>query len=125
MQAADYGEGVTHVIYPVSIGSSRHQIVVDDVDYMLRPHHQLILNNNHYSQYSMMPKGQASVALASDPSIRRSHVSPDQLINRPDGDLVKTVGDIFTYAVSLAARSPGGKADTIGGQVWRQSRMLL
>jgi hypothetical protein len=52
------------------------------------------------TQTSMMPKGQASVALASDPTIRRSHVSPDKLINRPDGDLVTTVGDIFTYAVS-------------------------
>ena len=48
----------------------------------------------------MMPKGQATVALASDSTIRRSHVSPDKLINRPDGDLVTTVGDIFTYAVS-------------------------
>lgn len=48
-----------------------------------------------------MPKGQATVALASDSTIRRSHVSPDKLINRPDGDLVTTVGDIFTYAVRL------------------------
>ena len=46
-------------------------------------------------------RGQATVALTSDPTVRRSHISPDELINRPDGDLVVTVVDIFTYAVSL------------------------
>jgi hypothetical protein len=63
----------------------------------------------------MMPKGQASVALASDPTIRRSHISPDKLINRPDGDLVSTVGDIFTYAVNSTFLRTGGEADDIGG----------
>lgn len=51
----------------------------------------------------MFPKRVASVPLVSDTSIRRSHISPDELLTRPDGDLVKTVGDIFPYAVRLAS----------------------
>ena len=77
---------------------------------------KLLLIN--YIQTSMMPKGQATVPLASDLTIRRSHVSPDKLINRPDGDLVITVGDIFTYAVSPIPRGHCGKADGIGRQIW-------
>lgn len=49
----------------------------------------------------MMPKRMATVVLATDPSVRRSHISPDKLITRPDGELITTVGDIIPYAVSL------------------------
>ena len=41
----------------------------------------------------------ACVPLKSDPSIRRSHLSPDELLSRPAGDNVKIVGDIFSYTV--------------------------
>lgn len=50
-----------------------------------------------------MPKRTATVPLATDTSIRRSHISPDQLLTRPDGELVTTVGDIFPYAVSCVS----------------------
>ncbi|OCF41417.1 hypothetical protein I317_04808 [Kwoniella heveanensis CBS 569] len=39
----------------------------------------------------------ATVQLASDPSIRRSHLSPETLVTRPTGDEVTVVGDIFSY----------------------------
>ncbi|CAD6570100.1 MAG: long-chain fatty acid-CoA ligase [Tremellales sp. Tagirdzhanova-0007] len=39
----------------------------------------------------------ACVPLKTDPSIRRSHLSPDKLLSRPAGDNVKIVGDIFSY----------------------------
>ncbi|WVF70822.1 hypothetical protein IAT40_005616 [Kwoniella sp. CBS 6097] len=39
----------------------------------------------------------ATVQLASHPSIRRSHLSPDRLVTRPAGDEVTVVGDIFSY----------------------------
>jgi hypothetical protein len=46
----------------------------------------------------------ASVPLASDPSIRRSYLSPDKLVTRPAGDQVTVVGDLFSYAVSPLSR---------------------
>ncbi|WVQ97181.1 hypothetical protein IAU59_004291 [Kwoniella sp. CBS 9459] len=39
----------------------------------------------------------ATIQLASDPSIRRCHLSPDKLVTRPAGDEVTVVGDIFPY----------------------------
>nr|XP_018267113.1 uncharacterized protein I303_01096 [Kwoniella dejecticola CBS 10117]OBR89271.1 hypothetical protein I303_01096 [Kwoniella dejecticola CBS 10117] len=39
----------------------------------------------------------ASVTLPSDPSIRRSYLSPDVLVTRPAGDEVTVVGDFFSY----------------------------
>ncbi|KAK8865868.1 hypothetical protein IAR55_001016 [Kwoniella newhampshirensis] len=45
----------------------------------------------------MFRSKQASIPLASDPSIRRSHLSPDVLVTRPAGDEVTVVGDIFSY----------------------------
>jgi hypothetical protein len=47
----------------------------------------------------MFGKKSASAPLASDPTVRRSHLSPDQLLERPFGDEVKTVGDIFAFSV--------------------------
>lgn len=48
-----------------------------------------------------MPKRMATLRMDDDPLIRRSFISPDQLLTRPDGDLITTVSDIFPYAVSL------------------------
>ncbi|RSH92243.1 long-chain fatty acid-CoA ligase [Saitozyma podzolica] len=39
----------------------------------------------------------ANVPLPSDPTIRRSFLSPDELLTRPAGDEVLVVGDIFPY----------------------------
>jgi hypothetical protein len=44
----------------------------------------------------------ANVPLPSDPTIRRSFLSPDELLTRPAGDEVLVVGDIFPYCVSPA-----------------------
>lgn len=44
----------------------------------------------------------ANVPLPSDPTIRRSFLSPDELLTRPAGDEVLIVGDIFPYCVSPA-----------------------
>lgn len=42
----------------------------------------------------------ANVPTKADPLVRRSHISPDELLSRPAGDDVKTIGDIFSYCVS-------------------------
>nr|XP_019049153.1 hypothetical protein I302_02934 [Kwoniella bestiolae CBS 10118]OCF28083.1 hypothetical protein I302_02934 [Kwoniella bestiolae CBS 10118] len=39
----------------------------------------------------------ASVPLKADPSVRRSHLSPNELVTRPAGDEVTVVGDFFPY----------------------------
>ncbi|WWC66432.1 uncharacterized protein I206_100334 [Kwoniella pini CBS 10737] len=39
----------------------------------------------------------ASIPLESDPSIRRSYLSPNELVTRPAGDEVTVVGDFFAY----------------------------
>jgi hypothetical protein len=49
---------------------------------------------------TMSPKRMATVRMDDDPSVRRSFISPDRLLTRPDGDLITTVSDIFPYAVS-------------------------
>ena len=45
----------------------------------------------------MFRKGMASIALRSDPSVRRSHISPDELVAYPAGDDIRVVSDIFAY----------------------------
>ncbi|KAK6905634.1 hypothetical protein I203_106464 [Kwoniella mangroviensis CBS 8507] len=40
----------------------------------------------------------ASIPLPADPSIRRSHLSPNELVTRPAGDEVTVVGDFFSYS---------------------------
>nr|XP_031861316.1 uncharacterized protein CI109_003288 [Kwoniella shandongensis]KAA5528388.1 hypothetical protein CI109_003288 [Kwoniella shandongensis] len=45
----------------------------------------------------MFRSKKASVQLDSDPSIRRSYLSPDKLVTRPAGDEVMIVGDFFSY----------------------------
>lgn len=52
--------------------------------------------------FNMFKRKLACVPLKSDPTIRRSHLSPDELITRPAGDEVKIVGDIFSYTVSIS-----------------------
>ena len=47
----------------------------------------------------MFGKKPASAALQNDPTIRRSYLSPDKLLERPFGDEVQTVGDIFAFSV--------------------------
>ena len=41
----------------------------------------------------------ATVQLKDDPSVRRSHISPDELVTGPPGGQVKTMADIFSYTV--------------------------
>ncbi|WWC86170.1 uncharacterized protein L201_001043 [Kwoniella dendrophila CBS 6074] len=40
----------------------------------------------------------ASIPLESDPSIRRSYLSPNELVTRPAGDYITVVGDFFSYS---------------------------
>ena len=48
----------------------------------------------------MFSKRPATIALPHDPSIRRNAQCTDELLTRPAGDQVLTVGDIFAYTVS-------------------------
>lgn len=68
-------------------------------------------------------KKTATVPLSSDPSIRRSHLSPDELLSRPAGmEGVTTVGDILEYAVGVGrcvillphAHVHGARVPTLG-----------
>ena len=52
--------------------------------------------------------------LSTDPSIRRSSISPNELISRPDGDELKIVGDIFSYIVSADVKFREAVADSGG-----------
>ena len=77
-----------------------------------------------------MPKRMATVRMDDDPSIRRSFISPDQLLTRPDGDLITTVSDIFPYAVSPELHgSMLGKgenmAEPTGNEIWGSHGVLL
>ena len=59
----------------------------------------------------------ATFRMDDDPSIRRSYLSPDQLLTRPDGDLITTVSDIIPYAVSIQVYSMASSvcvADSVG-----------
>lgn len=47
----------------------------------------------------------ATVPTRLDPSIRRSHLSPEEFVTRPAGDEVVVMGDVFAYTVR--ASSPG------------------
>ncbi|ORY30337.1 hypothetical protein BCR39DRAFT_148581 [Naematelia encephala] len=55
--------------------------------------------------FSFLSKKQACVPLPSDPSVRRCYLSPNELVTRPFGDEVQTVGDIFSFI----AKRYGGK----------------
>jgi hypothetical protein len=68
----------------------------------------------------------ANVPLPSDPTVRRSHLSPNELVTRPAGNEVVIVGDIFEYAVSADWHGRGCSEDTSasaelpGEETWKQ-----
>lgn len=76
----------------------------------------------------MIRQKYATVPLKSDPSIRRSQISPDELVSRPDGDKLTIVGDIFSYVVRLLSPpviSDDAEHPVLGEEVWRSPGMLL
>ena len=52
--------------------------------------------------FNLFGKKKATVQLKSDPTVRRSHISPDGLVSVPDDEGVKTMADIFSYTVSAS-----------------------
>jgi hypothetical protein len=47
-----------------------------------------------------MGRKQASIPTKEDPSIRRSHLSPDKLLTSPEPGKVEVVADLIEFCVS-------------------------
>jgi len=61
--------------------------------------------------FSLFTTKTATVVSPDDPTVRRSHLSPQEFTTLPAGEEVKVMGDIFEYTVSHWL--PAGESELI------------